>query len=156
MRPMVCGSFRWPLFNSAGLLPEPAGNLKRLDAGLFPPCAFVAGAVQRSMMTSAERNGKFITDFAAEGTRLAESKVVGIGRLAAADETRLLADIAKVVPVAIAPRCGNDKHALVDAVGLIGGHVFRSRGSHGRQQDPHELLDSVYGGFCGCGRCELR
>ena len=42
-----------------------------------------------------------------------------IGLLAAADEARLLGNIAKVLAVTIAPRCRNDEHALVDAVGLI-------------------------------------
>ena len=51
-----------------------------------------------------------------------------IGLFAAADEARLLGNIAKVLAVTIAPRCRNDEHALVDAVGLIEVAVsFRER-----------------------------
>ena len=42
-----------------------------------------------------------------------------IGLLAAADKARLLGNVAKMFAVPIAPRCGNDEHALVDAAGLI-------------------------------------
>ena len=42
-----------------------------------------------------------------------------IGLLAATDEARLLGNVAKMLAVPIAPRCGNDEHALVDAAGLI-------------------------------------
>ena len=84
-----------------------------------PPGLFVAGAMNRAVMRAAERDGELIAHFAAERPRLQVAKMMRIGLLAAADETRLLANIAKVLPVAIAPRCGNDEHALVDAVGLI-------------------------------------
>jgi hypothetical protein len=42
-----------------------------------------------------------------------------IGLFAAADETRLLGNIAKVLAVSITPRCRNHEHALVDALGVI-------------------------------------
>jgi hypothetical protein len=45
--------------------------------------------------------------------------MVGVGGLAAAHEARLLGDIAKVLPVAIAPRRRQREHALIDA-DLIG------------------------------------
>ena len=69
--------------------------------------------MDRAVMRAAERDGEFIADFAAERPRLQVAKMMRIGLFAAADETRLLANIAKVVPVAIAPRCGNDEHTLL-------------------------------------------
>ena len=84
-----------------------------------PPSLLVAGAMNRTVMRAAERDGELIAHFAAERPRLQVAKMMRVGLLAAADETRLLANIAKVVAVAIAPRCRNDEHALVDAVGLI-------------------------------------
>jgi hypothetical protein len=42
-----------------------------------------------------------------------------IGLFTAANEAWLLGNIAKMLAVTIAARCGNDELALVDAVGLI-------------------------------------
>ena len=70
-------------------------------------------------MDAAERDREFVAGLAAKRPRLHEPQVMRVGGLAAADQARLLGDIAKVVPVAIAPRCRNGEHALVDAVGLI-------------------------------------
>src|SRR5262245_59107303 len=102
---------RWggpPRPRSARRLPEPAGNLDRVSAGLPPPRALVAGAMHRTMMPATERDGELIADLAAERARLCESEVVGIRRLAAAQEAFLLGDVAKVLPVAIAP-WGSDR-----------------------------------------------
>jgi hypothetical protein len=67
------------------------------------------------MVPSAERDSELVTDLAAERAGLGESKMVGVGRLAAAHEARLLGDIAKVLPVAIATRSRDCQHALIDA-----------------------------------------
>ena len=67
------------------------------------------------MMPAAEGDRKLIADLAGERARLGKSEVVGIRRLAAAHETRLLGDIAKVLPVAVATRRGDREDALVDA-----------------------------------------
>ena len=72
-----------------------------------------------AMMRATERDGEFIAGLAAERPRLQVAEMMRIGLFAAADETRLLGNIAKVLAVSIAPRCRNDEHALVDAVGLI-------------------------------------
>src|SRR5215471_3522319 len=71
------------------------------------------------MVPSAERDSELVTYFAAQRARLSESKMVGVRGLAAAHEARLLRDIAKVLPVAIAPRRRDCQHALIDA-DLIG------------------------------------
>jgi len=49
----------------ASLFPEPAGNLDRVDIDLPPPCAFIAGAMHRTMMPATERDRELITDLAA-------------------------------------------------------------------------------------------
>jgi len=58
--------------------------------------------MHRTVMPPTERDRELIADLAAERAGLGESEVVGIRRLAAAHETRLLGDIAQVLPVAIA------------------------------------------------------
>ena len=78
----------------------------------------------RPVMPSTERDGELITDLAAEGTGLREPEMVGVGGLAAAHETRLLGDIAQVLPVAIAPWGSNREDAFVDALRLIRGGAF--------------------------------
>ena len=67
------------------------------------------------MVPTAERDSELVTDLSAERAGLGESKMVGVRGLAAAHEARLLGDIAKVLPVAIAPRRRNCQHALIDA-----------------------------------------
>jgi len=76
------------------------------------------------MMPSTERDRELIADLAAKRTGLGKSEVVGIRWLAATHETRLLGDIAQVLPVAIAPRGSDRKDALVDALRLTGVHAF--------------------------------
>jgi hypothetical protein len=71
-----------------------------------------------AMMPATERDREFIADFAAERARLSKSEVVGIGRLAAAQETSLLGDVAQMPPVAIAAGRCDRKDALVDALRL--------------------------------------
>ena len=82
-------------------------------------------------------------------------KMMRIGLFAAADETRLLGDITKVLPVTIAPRCLKDEPALIDAVGLIEVAVsFRER-RVGANKIDISAWSSVVCGFRRCGRCEL-
>src|SRR5262249_60375540 len=80
--------------------------------------------MHRPMMPSTERDRELIADLAAERTGLGETKVVGIRGLAAAHETGLLGDVAKVLPVAIATRGGDREDALVDALRLTSVIVF--------------------------------
>jgi hypothetical protein len=61
-----------------GLFPEPAGNLDRVDAGLPPPRALVAGAMHRTVMPSAKWDRELIADLAAERTGLGETEVVRV------------------------------------------------------------------------------
>src|SRR5262249_27057713 len=102
-----------------GLSPELTGDLNGVDAGRLPPGLLVAGAMDRAVMRAAERDGEFVAGFAAERPWLQIAKMMRIGLFAAADETRLLGDITKVLRVTIAPRCRSNEHPLVDAVGLM-------------------------------------
>jgi hypothetical protein len=86
------------------LFPEPAGNLDRIDAGLPPPGALVVRAMHRPMMPATERDRVLIADLAAERAGLGESEVVGVRRFAAAHETCLLGDVAKVLGVRLKKR----------------------------------------------------
>src|SRR5262249_12390205 len=118
----------WPLgrpgSQSARLLPQPAGNLARVNAGLPPPCALITRAMHCTMMPAAEWDCELIADLAAERTRLGKTEVVGVRGLAAADEARLTGDVAQMLPVAIAPRRSDRENALVDALRLIRGGGF--------------------------------
>ena len=139
-----------------GLPPELTGDFDRVDAGRRPPGLLIAGAMDRAMMRAAERDGEFIAGLAAERPRLQVAKMMRIGLFAAADETRLLGNIAKVLAVSIAPRCRNDEHALVDAVGLIEVAVSFCERLMGSNSSNMSSGSSVVCGFHGCGRCELR
>jgi hypothetical protein len=50
----------------AGVFPELTGDLGGIDASLLPPGFFVAGAMHRAVMRTAERDGKLIACFAAK------------------------------------------------------------------------------------------
>ena len=80
--------------------------------------------MHRAVMSATEWDREFIADLAAEGTGLRESEVVRVSRLAAAQETRLLGDVAQVLPVAITTRRSDREDALVDALRLTGVGAF--------------------------------
>ena len=46
-------------------MPQFEGDRKRVDFECFPPGKFVPAPMQFAMMQATERNGKFVTDFAA-------------------------------------------------------------------------------------------
>ena len=71
------------------LLPKPLGNLQCVDVQILPPCHFIAGLMQRPMMTAAEGYGELVADFETEGSGLCETQVMRIGRLTAADDAGL-------------------------------------------------------------------
>src|SRR5262249_16507855 len=122
---------RHPALAHARLFPKPARKLDGVDAGRLPPGAFVAGTMCLPMMHAAKRDREFIASFAGKGGRMHVAQMVRIGWLTAADEARLLHDIAKVVAAAVAPRGRNSEDALVDALHLTGRGVF-GRGNRRR------------------------
>jgi hypothetical protein len=91
-----------------GLSPELPGDLDGIDAGRLPPGLLVGGAMDGAVMRAAEGHSEFVARFAAERPRLQVAKMMRIRLFAAADETRLLGDITKVLRVTIAPRCRKD------------------------------------------------
>ena len=72
-----------------GLFPQASGDLQWFDLEVVPPRHFIAGLMQLSVMTAAERNGELVADFKADGSRLGKPQVMWIGGLPAADETGL-------------------------------------------------------------------
>ena len=60
------------LTHRSGVAFEPKGSgcNRRIDTNIFPPCCFIAAAMDLAMMIPAERNGELITDLAAEGLAL--------------------------------------------------------------------------------------
>jgi hypothetical protein len=105
--------------------------------------------MHRAMMPATEWDRELIADLAAERTGLSESEMMGIRGLAAADEARLLGDIAKVLSVAIPTRGRDSEDALINALRLtrVGALVAVSWGLRQRRK-------IVRG--CGCiGRWKL-
>ena len=72
--------------------------------------------MHRAMMDTAEGHGEFIAGLAPKRPRLQVAQVMRVGGLATANEAWLLGDGAKVLPVAVATRCGHCEYTLVDAV----------------------------------------
>jgi hypothetical protein len=56
-----------------GFQPKGARRDSRIDTGLFPPCGFIATAMNLTVMTPAQRYGELITDLAAKRSRLSKS-----------------------------------------------------------------------------------
>jgi hypothetical protein len=108
-----------PPLIDVGVIPQLTGDLDWVDAACLPPSLLVTGAMDRAMMDAAERDREFIAGLTAERARLQVAQVMWVGGLTTADQARLLSDSAKVLPVAVAPRCGNGEGALVDAVGSV-------------------------------------
>ena len=75
--------------------------------------------MHRTMMAATKWDRELIADLAAQRTGLGKSEVMGVRGLAAAQETRLVGDIAQLLPVAIATRGRDREDALVDALRLI-------------------------------------
>jgi hypothetical protein len=71
------------------VLPQPVRNSDRVDAGGRPPRRLIAVPVDLAMVGTAERHGKLIANFAAQGARLHESEMMRFGRLPPAPKTRL-------------------------------------------------------------------
>ena len=71
------------------------------------------------MMPATEWDRELIADLAAKRPWLREAQMVRVRGLAAADEARLLHDIAQVLSVAIATRGSEREEALVDALRVI-------------------------------------
>ena len=84
-----------------GFSPKLTGGLDWVDAGILPPGGFIADAVHQSMVDSTERHRELVARLTTQGPRLQVAWVMGVGWLAATEETGLLGDMAKVRLVAI-------------------------------------------------------
>src|SRR5262245_27786948 len=110
--------------------------------------------MQRAVMSATEWDRELIADLAAERTGLGEAEVVGVRGLAAANQTRLLGDIAQMLPVAIAPWGSDHENALVDALRLTNVSTFCG-GNHLRPGNlRHRRI--IVRGCSHLGRGELR
>ena len=77
---------------------------KRINTGLFPPCEFVAKAVNLTVMAAAKRDGELVADLPPQGAWLRKSKMMGIRRLSSADQARTPGDIFDVMAIPNTPR----------------------------------------------------
>ena len=93
--------------------PQRAGGEGRINFTSLPPRRLIGAAVGLTMMSSAQRYGELVTDFAAERPALGEAKMMGIGRPATADQARLLRHISDVVSIADPARLRKSQLALV-------------------------------------------
>jgi hypothetical protein len=66
---------------------QPQGTREngRINAQLFPPCRFIATAVDLAMMATTQGDCELIADFAAKRPRLRKPQMMSICRAAAAD-----------------------------------------------------------------------
>ena len=67
------------------LEPERAGGGVRINAGLLPPCRFVATAMDLTMMAAAERHSELVADLATKCLLLGKAQMMGIGWRTAAN-----------------------------------------------------------------------
>ena len=93
--------------------PQGTSGNGRINAGFFPPCRFIATAVNLPMMATAQGNSELIADLAAKRPWLRKSQMMSIRRAAAADETRLLGNQLNVIPVANPARIVPEKWTQV-------------------------------------------
>ena len=63
-----------------GVEPKRPCRNNRIASRLLPPRAFIAGAVELTMVPATKRDRKFITDLTPECSALCKAKVVGVGR----------------------------------------------------------------------------
>jgi hypothetical protein len=116
-----------------GFAPQLSGDLDRVDAGRLPPGRLITGAMDRAVMGTTERHREFIADFAAERALLHEPQMMGIAGLATADQAGVQGDMAEMIFAAIAARCRNWEHALVDAAGpMVFGSILAIATMHRR------------------------
>src|ERR1700733_10132783 len=101
----------------AGLLPQFSGDGDRIKLRRFPPCRFVATAMEDTMVGAAKGNCELVADPAAQRTWLGKSQMVGVRRSSSAEQTRLRRDELKMRAIAVAARFAVCKGAFVDMPG---------------------------------------
>ena len=86
--------------------PKYAGNIRRIDADVFPPYDLVTAVMNFAVMTPAQRYGEFIAHFPPERTALREAEVVSVRWSPTADQTSMCGDKLHMIPVTNPPRFG--------------------------------------------------
>ena len=71
-----------------------------INISLLPPDRFVAGAMDFAVVPAAKRDRELIAHLTAQRPALDEANVVGVSRLAPADQTRMLSDKFNVLAIA--------------------------------------------------------
>jgi hypothetical protein len=94
--------------------PEVPGDRHRIDRTLAPPFGLFSITVKLAMVAAAQRHSELIADLAAKRSGLRKPQVMGVARLAAADQAGLLRHMAHVVAIADSARLGERQEALVD------------------------------------------
>ena len=105
-----------------GFEPQLTGGEGRVDTGFAPPFGFIAMTMELAVMTTAERHGELVADLAAERPALGKAQVMGVGRFATTDQTRLLRHKAHMVAITDAPRLGMRENRFIDR--LAAGFLF--------------------------------
>ena len=85
-----------------------------LNAELCPPCCFVATSMNFAVMSTAQWHRELITHLASKRSALCKSEVVRIGRLPAANQTRMSCDEFHVLSIADSSRLRVNKTARFD------------------------------------------
>jgi hypothetical protein len=96
------------------VLPQPVGHSERVDAGRRPPCRLVTLSVNLAMVGAAERHRILVADFAAQGSRLHEAQVMGLGGLPLAAKAGLRRHELQMGAIAVAARLAQGQGAFVD------------------------------------------
>jgi hypothetical protein len=115
----------------AGLLPQFSGHGDRIKLDRFPPCRFVAPAMEHKMVGTAKRNHELVTDPAAQRARLGKSQMVGVRRPPSAQQAGLRGYELQVRAIAVAARFAMRKSAFVDVPGNGVVHIHGCVGSYG-------------------------
>ena len=111
-----------------GFKPQGARSAGGIEPKLLPPRRFIAVTVNFAMVSPAQRDREFVTDFAAERAVL---QMVGVTRMTSADQAGLLGNKAHMLAIANMPRFRVRQHRLVDRRCRPGCLPFVSAGSVG-------------------------
>ena len=96
------------------LAPQGVCYSEWINAGLCPPCCFVATSMNIAVMSSAQWHRELITHVASKRSALSKSEVVRIGRTPTANQTRMSCDEFHVLSIADSSRLRVGKTARFD------------------------------------------
>jgi hypothetical protein len=88
------------------MLPEPLGFSQGINLGVLPPDLLIAGAVERFVVSVAERHDPSVAGFGAHRPGLGKTYVMRLARRSAAHNAWQGRHEAKVLLIANAPRFG--------------------------------------------------